>query len=253
MKEPLTLANINIFAILRNLEELWKLDENTRKILEGKDMSIQFIVKNGPRAYLRFKDGACTFNKGQIPCKMKLYFKSPQHLNDMFEGKANPIPLKGLTQINFLKNEFTELTNRLTYFLKPTDELLKDSTYFKTNTILSAYTAFMTLVEIGNSDRIGKLNAKRIPEGVISIEIAKSDIAIQIISDGEGNLEGRKGKTLTPRAFMIFDSLNTANALLNGKIDSFSCIATGGLQMKGYIPMVEYLSKLLAQVPTYLK
>lgn len=253
MKDTLTLANINLFAILSNLEELYKLDYETKEIIEGKDISIQFVVKDGPKAYLIFNNGKCTFSEGEENCKIKLYFKSPQHLNDMFEGKANPIPLKGLTKISFLKNEFIKLTDRLSYFLKPNDELLKDREYFKINTILSSYTAFLALVQIGKYDKVGKANAYRIPKGVIGIEILNSNIGIKIISDGNGHLDAQKSIDPSPRAKMTFDSLETANNLLNGKIDSFSCIATGKLEMKGFIPMIDNLNKLLAQVPNYLK
>lgn len=252
MTDKLTKANINLYAILRNLEDLCKLDTEMNELIKGKNISIQFSVNNGPKAVLSFKNNECTFKRGTEKCNIKLYFKSPEHFNAMIEGKANPIPTKGFTKIGFLKNEFIKLTDKLAYYLKPTEELLKNSSYLKINTILSANAAFFALAEIGNTDRIGKLNASRIPNGVISISVLNGGPSLQIISNN-GHLETKKGTAVSPRASMIFSDIETANAILNGKIDSYTCIATERLQMKGFIPMLDNLNKLLAQVPSYLK
>lgn len=252
MPDALTKANINLFAVLRNIEDLCELDEEMKSMIKDKDISIQFSVKDGPQGILSFKNGKCSFKKGNGPCDIKLYFKSPQHFNDMIEGKANPIPLKGFTKINFLKNEFTKITDKLSYYLKPTDKLLKNTSYFKTNTFLTAYAAFFALAEIGNTDRIGKLNASRISDGVISVSVSNGGPAVNITAKG-GRLEAQKGIGDSPRAFMTFANMEIANALLNGKLDSYTCIGTGDFHLKGYIPMLDNMNKLLAQVPSYLK
>lgn len=250
MKEQLTLAAINLNAVLRNLEDLCSLDEEMKKIIMGKDISIQFQIKDGPSALLSFKDGNCSFKRGKGKCDIYLYFKSPEHFNNMINGTANPIPLKGLTKIGFLKNEFKKLTNQLSYYLKPTDELLKNPSYFKINTILTSYTAFFALGEIGNNDSIGILNSKRIPDGIILVAIEDGP-ALSIKVQG-GHLEVTKGKAEKPRASMEFTDLIAANQLLNNKTDSYTCIATGKLKLKGFIPMIDNMNKILSQVPKYL-
>jgi len=250
MKDQLTLASINLNAVLRNLEDLCELDLQSKKLIAGKNITVGFKISGGPEALLHFKEGKCRFEKGRGQCDIKLYFKSPEHFNQMMEGKANPIPLKGITKLNFLKNEFMELTNRMAFFLKPSEELLKDEKYFYINTILTSYTAFFTLGEIGNHDEIGRLNAYRIPNGIIQISVEQGpSINIHAMN---GHLETLKNKTDNPRASMHFSSLEAANQLLNGKIDSYSCIATGQLQLKGYIPMIDNMNKLLSQVSKYL-
>lgn len=250
MKDQLTLASINLNAVLRNLEDLCKLDEEMKKLITDKNMRIQFQIRGGPNALLSFRDGACSFKKGNGKCDIKLYFKSPEHFNKMIDGKANPIPLKGITKINFLKNEFIKLTDRLSFYLKPTEELLKDNKYFQINTILTSYTAFFALGEIGNNDKIGKLNSKRIPNGTILISVANGPSIS--INASNGHLDMSKEATKNPRASMSFTNLETANQLLNGKIDSYTCIATGQLQIKGFIPMIDNMNKILSQVPAYL-
>ncbi|MGF7057453.1 putative sterol carrier protein [Brassicibacter mesophilus] len=251
MSKELTKANINLFAILRNLEDLCELDSEMKALIKNKNISIQFSVKNGPDGFLTFKNGKCSFKRGKEKCNIKLYFKSPKHFNDMFEGKANPIPLKGFTKLNFLKNEFAKLTEKLTYYLTPTDSLLNDPPYLKINTILTAYTAFFALAQIGNTDTIGKMNASRIPDGTISVSVQNGGPAVHLTVKN-GHLETEKGIGEFSRASMTFSSIKIANSILNGKIDSYTCIGSGDFQIKGYIPMIDNMNKLLAQVPSYL-
>lgn len=251
MKDALTMANINLYAVLRNLEDLCELDKEMQAIIRDKEMSIQFIVKNGPQALLEFKDGRCRFTRGKGRNNLKLFFTSPQHFNDMIQGTRIPIPLKGISKLGFLKNEFVQLTDRLTHYLTPTDTLLEDTNYHYINTVFTAYTALFALAEIGNTDRIGKLNAKRIPDGVIQVKI-KDGPAVNITAD-QGNLSAVKGEVESPRAWMIFDSVETANDMLNGRLDSYTCISSGKLMMKGFIPMLDNTDKLLGQVSGYLK
>jgi putative sterol carrier protein len=252
MTNDLTKANINLYAVLRNLEDLCEMDKDTKNLIAGKDITLQLTVKDGPEALISFKDGKCTFKKGTGKCNIKLYFKSPEHFNQMIDGKANPIPLKGFTNISFLKNEFTKLTDKLSYYLKPSDELLKNPEYMKINTFLTAYTAFFALAEIGNTDKIGKLNASRIPDGTISISVLNNGPAIKIIVK-DGHLEAEKGKAEKPRATMTFANSEIANAILNGKMDSYTCIGNGTFEVRGYVPMLDNMNKLLSQVPAYLK
>ncbi|GKX29347.1 hypothetical protein SH1V18_18270 [Vallitalea longa] len=250
-QEP-TKAYINLYAIFRDLEDLCELDEDMKALIKDLDMTIKFIVKNGPKGFLSFKNGKCTFCKNLDKSNITLYFKSPSHFNNMIDGKANPIPLKGLSKISFLKNEFITLTDKLTYYLKPTPSLLENSTYLRINTILTAYTAFFALAQVGNTDPIGKLNAERIPDGIINVSITESNTAIHLIVK-DGHLEAKKGLSPNHRASMTFTDIATTNKILTGAIDTYSCIATQKLEMKGYIPMLDNMNKLLGLVSSYLQ
>lgn len=251
MTDERTMASINLHSVLRNIEDLCLLDSEANSLIRGKNISIQFSVKGIPKALLSFQDGKCTMKRGEGSHDINLYFKSPEHFNQMIEGKANPIPLKGLTKIGFLKNEFMKLTERLTYYLKPTELLLKNPDYARINTILTAYTAFFALAEVGNNDELGRLNASRIPNGIVGVSVLNGGPAISIIAK-EGRLQAIKGIEGHVRATMTFDSLETANGLLNGKVDSYTCIGNGKLVIKGFIPMIDNMNKLLGQVPAYL-
>lgn len=252
MKDDLIKANINLFAILRNLEDLCELDSEIKALANNKNLSIQFTVRNGPEGLISLNNGKCKLQRGTGRSNIKLYFKSPKHFNKMIDGRANPIILKGFTKIGFLKNEFIKMTDRLSHYLKPTESLLKDPSYFKINTILTAYTAFFALAEIAELDKIGKLNVKRIPDGIISISVLNSDLSIYLTVE-KGHIKVSKENSGYPRAAMIFEDIETVNLVLNDEIDTYTCIASEKLQMKGFIPMLDNMNKLLGQVPYYIK
>lgn len=252
MKDQLTVSCINLYAILQNIENLVELDREAKLLTLDTKIVIQFSVRGGPDALLSFEGGRCKLQKGKGRSDISLYFSSPEHLNKMFDGKANPIPVKGLSKIGFMKNEFTKLTNLLTYYLKPTDELLNNPEYLRINTVLTANTAFFALAEIGNNDRIGKLNAERMPDGDINVSILNGGPSLHL-KVRKGKLEAVKGSSTAPRAIMNFSSIESANNMLNGKVDAYTCIASGAIEMKGFIPMLDSMNKLLSQVPAYLK
>ena len=114
MSDDAIKAQVNLYAVLQNLEDLVRLDSEMAELTKDWDTAIQFSVKNGPAAYVEFKKGECRHGVGRhAHPSIKLFFLSAEHLNRMFDGKANPIPLKGFTRLGFLKNEFTALTERL--------------------------------------------------------------------------------------------------------------------------------------------
>lgn len=249
--DQLTKANINLHAILRNLKDLCEMDKESFDLVKDKNLTIQFIVKGGVNGSLSFENGKVSYKNGVYPCNIKLYFTSPEHLNAMFDGTKMPIPLKGFTKISFLQNEFKKLTDRLSYFLKPTDELLKNPEYFKINTYLTAYTAFFALGEIANHDTLGKVNAKRVPDGIINI-FAKNGPGLHLIVKN-GHIEAKQGVSDNPRAVMEFNDLKTVNDILNGKSDIYTAIGEDKFGLKGFIPMLDNLNKLLDQVPAYVQ
>lgn len=250
MKHALTLANINLYAVMRNLEDLCEIDDEMKDLISQKNLTVQLTVRNGPMGRLIFRDGHCRFERGKGPSDIKLYFRSPKHFNRMVDGDGAPMITKGFTKLGFLTKDFTALTDRLSYYLKPTEALLSNPEYVKVNTTLSAYTAFFALAEIGNTDPVGRHSGQRIADGLIAIHV--SDGPAIGIEAKDGHLLAKKGMPSKYRAAMSFTDMKTAGDLLNGKIDSYSCIACKKLKLNGFIPMLDNMNKLLGQVPNYL-
>lgn len=250
MSKEMVKARCNLFGVLRNMEYLVENDEESKNAVEGKKVSIQFNVKSGPCANLSFSDGKAEMKVGKHPADIVLFFKSADHFNKMMDGKANPIPLKGLTKIGFLTGPFMLLADRLAVYLRAADEDLKNSDFFKSATEMTAYAAMFSLPEIANHDPEGKKNACHIPDGTIQIAIT-GGIGIRIAAE-KGILTAKKGYDTDPRCVMEFSSLQSAHGILSGKLDTYTAIALGDLEMRGYVPMIEYLNPILDQVAEYL-
>lgn len=253
--DNVTRAKINLFAVLRNIEDLCTMDPVSKDLIKNVDLGVEFNVPEVGSAVLTFKGGKCTFTRGKGKSALKLYFTSPEHFNKLVDGEKTIPIFYNVFKVGFLLNEFTKLAERLSYYLQPApdkkEELLKDPHYFETNTILTAYTAFYAMSEIANSDFIGKAIARRMPDGVIACEVGGTDLAMNITVKNH-KFVTNKGKVKEPRATMIFGDLQFAHDLLNGKTSSFTGMGTGQFQVKGFVEMLEQMAKLLSQVSIYL-
>lgn len=245
-------AGINLYAIIKNLEDLIALDQECRDLIKGKKISIQFIVKNGPTAWVKFENDACEVEQGKMSSpSVKLWFKSPEHLNKMFDGEANPIPLKGFTKLGFLQNEFGQITKKLEYYLKPEEVKNPSEEYIKINTRFTLTVAAFALSEIGKYDKKSKITASHIPNGKIQMRVLPDDPAV-FLTVKDGVISAEKGLCEKPDAVMEMRDIQTANDFLNGKSNPFLAIARGDVIIKGIMPMLDNLSLILDKVQKYV-
>ena len=245
-----TLARVNVFAVLRCLEDLPTHDAEARKIAEGKRETIQFTVGGVGKARLAIGGGKIEFLPQAGPNTINLWFPKADALNAMFAGTGKPIPLKGLTKIGYLKGPFSTLTDRLGHYMRPKPELLKDKAYREANAALSLRAAVYAMTEIGNHDRDGKLNAARMADGEILLG-TKNGLDLTIAVKG-GRLEAHKGQPTKRRARMVFADLESAGALLRGEMDSYTAIGAEKLELGGFVPILDHMNKILGLVPRYL-
>lgn len=251
MVDERVVAAINLHSILRNIEDLCEMDEQSRQVIGNKCLTIRFYVPDLEKLYLVFGDNECrAVSGGTMRSNLNLRFFGSSHFNKMIEGTKNPLPTKGFRHIDFLKNDFTKLAERLEFYLKTTKEDLLNKDFNKNSTILTSYTAFFALSQIANYDRIGKSLAHHIEDGVINIEV-KDSIGIHVVIK-DGKFTTVKGVHPNPKARMVFSDLNVAGGILRGELDSFACMGESKLAVFGRIPMVDYLNKLLSLVSVYL-
>lgn len=257
----ITQAKINLFAILRNLEDLCRLDKTASDIIKDVQLSVQFNVPDVGSATFDFDHGKCVFHEGKSKAALKLYFTSPVHFNNMIQPPVNEktgkpkmvVPIfYNVFKVGFLLKQFTALADRLTYFLMPPDpKLLEDRTFFEINTELTLYTALFALCQVGNSDRIGRLCARRINDGVIAVGVADGPQLKLVVKDH--HMTGYKERTDEWHAQMLFSDMDFAHDLLNGKASSFGGMGSGQFAVRGCLDMLEQIAKLLNLVSAYLK
>lgn len=254
--DPVVMARCNMFGVIRNVEYLVEKDPESRAAVDGVDMGIRFKVKNCFTSRLTFSGGAARLEEelpGRVPegkVNISLYFTSPEHFNNMVAGKANPIPLKGLGKIGFLKGPFTTITDRIEHFLRADEEALAEEATFRMNTEMMVYTAFFALAEIANHDTEGRRHAASIPDGVLQLEIGGGPEVWIYVHDGK--LTPHKGRHPEPRAYLSFCDLQAAHDMLNGKVNTFTSVGLGAMEIRGFIPMIEHLNPILDLVSRYL-
>ncbi|RLD82967.1 MAG: hypothetical protein DRJ07_07620, partial [Bacteroidetes bacterium] len=57
-------AGVNLYAVIKNIEQLVILDPEIKELVKDWNITIEFRVKNGPDASVRFKGGSCVVKKG---------------------------------------------------------------------------------------------------------------------------------------------------------------------------------------------
>ena len=252
MAYQLIKAGINLYAVLKNLEDLIRIDPDCQNLIKGKKLSIQFLVKNGPDAWLKFENDLCTVGQGKMENpSVKLWFKSPEHLNKMFDGKTNPVPIKGFSKLGFLQKEFAQITHKLEYYLKPEEVDNPTDEYIKVNTRFTLTVAAFALSEVARYDKKAKITASHIPDGKIQLRVLPDGPAV-CITIKEGEVSAQKGSTPEPDAIMEMKDYRTANDFLNGKSNPFKAIACGDVIIKGQTPMLDNLSLILDKIKNYM-
>lgn len=248
LKDQKTLSYLNLYAVLKDLEVLCELDERAREIAQKKT-SISINVVGGGKAKLIFGDGKCKMQRG-LGGRIKLLLTSPEKLNQMVDGTANPLPYWGFTQLGFLLKGFAQLADILGSYLKATPEALKDKVFFEKSTKMMFYLIANALSVLGEFDELGKVSSRALPDGEISMEIKDKCCATIRIKDGKMTTINEKSQN--PRSFMVFDSYESARGMFDGSLSAMTCLAQGRLEMSGYIPMIDNLNRILNRVAFYL-
>ncbi len=246
-----TLAHINMYGILGTLENLCDIVPEASALLEGKKpISIGLEVKDGPSATLYFKNGKCRMEQGCGACDVKLPFSSCEKFNGLIDGTTTPIPSKGFQHIGFLLKTFTALTDVLTKYLQPNEDDLKDPVFYEKSTTLMLYVIGVAIAQIGNNDQVGKFSAKAIEDGSVLMGI-KDGPSVELVCKNHRLITLKKAPEKY-RSAMIFDSIETARGLFDGKLNALSCIGTGKIEMHGLVSMLDNVNRILDRVALYI-
>jgi hypothetical protein len=251
--DPRVRAHINLFAVLGALSVLATRADEARAILESIDAphTVTIKVKGLPQhSYTFTREGIAP---GIVPGarKVTLAFTSPAHFNKMIDGKAQPIPLAGPRGLKFLTGPFTALADLLGSYLKPSTNDMADIRFMETSTILTLHVAVAAIAQVANEDRSGRFSAASIPNGDIALEVGDSiDLRLHAL---DHRLEFDPSTPTTPaRAALRFADLDTAGDILSGRASALGSICDGTLGMRGFIPMVDNVSRILDRVGHYL-
>lgn len=253
MKEAKAMAYVNAYGVLATLENLCAMDDEAKAVCRGlkKPVSLCFDVTDGPCVTYNFTNDGCKMTEGDYGCTCKMKFSSPEKFNALIDSSKPGIPTKNIPQVlSFLMGPFTKLTDRLTKFLMPSDEDLKNKDFFEKSTILTMYTIGGAICALGNTDSISTQSASYICDGDIQMGI--TDKVYVTIRVRNHQLQLIKEKPDTPRAIMEFKTVELANGLFNGTASTISELCAGNIYMSGMINMIDNINRILDRVATYL-
>ena len=253
MIEQKALAFANMYGVLGTLQKLCELDERAKEILQKlkKPISVCFQVKNGPCRTFHFDKNGCDITEGYNNADCKMNFSSSEKFNLMInEGKPG-MPVKGTVKLlMFLTGTFTELTNRLTELLRPSDEALKDRAFFEESTLLTMYTVAGAISGLANSDSIAMISAGNTPDGDVSLGVKdKAQVTIRIKNH---RFETIYAEAQNPRAIMEFADIDLAYGLFGGTVSTINEMCKGNIRLAGVLSMVDNINRILDRVSLYL-
>jgi hypothetical protein len=261
MKEPETLAYINLYGLLGALKDLCALSPEARRLADtaalpgGKALTVGFVVKNGPAMTLRFGGGSCEPEIGEGPCTIRLPFSSCAKFNGLIDGTVTPIPTKGFTKVRFLTKNFMELTRILEKYLRASPEDLAEPDFFKASTAVMFFLIAQAVVQIGNHDKIGRFTASNMVDGVAALSIANYDGGAPLQA---GIVVKDHVLSLTRElpghyhALMEFSGLRLTRDLFDGKVSALGCVGQGLITMRGNLGMLDNINRILDRAAVYL-
>lgn len=251
--DPRVRAHINAFAVLGALSVLAERAEPAKAILAtvAKPTAVIVKVRGLPDAAYTFASTGVSQGVADGAARVTLLFTSPDHFNKMIDGKAQPIPVAGPGGLKFLTGPFTKLADLLGAYLKPSTDDLADPEFVATSTILTLHVAVAAIAQVANEDRSGRFSAASIPDGDIALEVG-DEIDLRLRALDHRLVFDSSTPTAPPRAALRFADLDTAGDILSGRASALGSICDGTLGMRGYIPMVDNVSRILDRVGHYL-
>lgn len=247
-------SRLNLKAVLRNLEVLPLLDPVSAELIADWNISIRFSVWRDTQVALDFHEGRCAFHSNaKDSSTVNLFFCSANHLNNMFEKDASPLPLKGFTKLGFLKKQFSQLIQRLEYFLKPAADTVQDDAFKNINLALSLNTAIFAIPELMQLDPVSRRIAPQLSAGSLQFSVEPDGPHAHLIYDGRGGAVAFPGPAVSPMAMTVIKNADVAQALVAGTLDSFAAVATGDIQLRGMIPLIDHTNVILGQLPLYIQ
>ncbi len=245
-----TLAFINLYAVLGTLPELCRLSPQAQAYIRGHNIRLGITVKDGPAATLVFENSTCRLEPGAEHCTVRLPFGSCKKFNGMIDGTVTPIPTKGLTKLGFLTGPFTKLTDLLTRYLRASEEDLQDPRFFDISTRLMFHLIVHAIAQIGNEDPIGRVSASYIVDGKVRLAIEGGPAAhIEVCGSRLTAVYADCGDSLSE---MVFESMELARALFDGKVNAVACVGTGQVRLGGMVSQLDNINRILDRVALYL-
>jgi hypothetical protein len=243
-------AWIHLSAILVLLETLVDRDTEAKKAIEGRELVVQFEVKDGPVAHLDIAAGEITYGlRAHSDPDIRLTFRTPDRLNRLFAGEdVRPGIRKGFWHLRFLLGDFQVLSDRLSYYMEgegssPSgdEENLRFLVKMRLQAMLAGTAAIANhdpwMEEIAEGSPAGSMHIRVLPDG-------PSGFVQKQNGDGEW-VGGLSGSGDHANALIEFDNLEAAERLVYSEAGLEEMTSLGEARATGNILIAEKVNELI--------
>lgn len=244
-------AWIQLSAILPLFENLVGYDGEAREAIKGKNLVVQFEVKDGPVAHLSLADGEITCGLGaHSGPDIRLTFRTPDRLNRMFAGEdVRPGIRKGLIHLRFLLGDFQVLSDRLSHYMEgegSTPSRDEENLRFLVGMRLQAMLA--GTAAIANHDAWMEDVAEGAPAGSMHIRVLPDGPEGSLTKGSDRGWVGRvDGSVEQPSSVIEFYSLDGAKRLVYEEASLEGMAGLGEARMAGNILIAEKVNELITR------
>jgi hypothetical protein len=254
MDKEMVLSGIYLRAVLPLLEEVVRHDTVASELVKKWKCSVMLHVGGGPAVTLKFEGGKCEAVRERVSMPtVALYFGSAAKLNAMFAGKnVIPLPWMGFWHLGILKN-FTSLSKRLDFYMKPSQELLANPEHAAFIVRLMIYAALCGAKEIAeNDDHMKKTIVPATPDGTLQVEVMNGGPKAWLVKKGASFTTGKGNAPGVVDAFMEIKDVALAYQIFTGGADVMAALGAGDIRIRGLIPLVDNINALLDELSKYL-
>ncbi|GAA4626461.1 hypothetical protein [Cellulomonas oligotrophica] len=255
--DPRVSAHVNAHAVLGAIPALVDLAPDAQALLAGlrAPVVLRVVARGGPSLTLTFRSGGVAPGpdaaaQARRARRVTLLTVSPEHLNGVVAGTAQPVPVGGPAGLGFLTRVFVPMSALLARYLRPTPDDLADPAFARASTLLTLTVAVAAIAVVGNEDRSGRYSAAHMADGAVDLEVG-DELRYRLVAR-DHHLVVDPSPTGPPRAALRFADLGVAGDVLTGRSSAMACICDGSLAMRGYIPLVDNVSRILDRAGHYL-
>jgi hypothetical protein len=247
------LANLYLHAVLPRVADLVRLDPEAAALARPISATIEFVVAAGPRVALLFKGGQVTVSREPqgwgAAC---LFFPNARLLNRMFDGeKITPAPLKAAVLHLKALEAFTRLSDRLTRFLKPSADDLKDPAFRAAHVELSLLTGLSAACVLAEQDPAMAKAVGPLHDGALLYDVKGGPKCHVVIH--KPHLDAHAGPVDHPLATLEIKDLDYAVEVIAGRVDTFAAVGLTDVRITGDGNVLDEFNMIFDRVGLYLK
>ena len=250
-----TLARLHLHAVLPALEDLVRLSDPARRLIEGWDFSLRMQLAGGPASTVVSENGRLTVHRDAThAARLVLLFLSASQLNRTFlnQKALPPLPVAGFWRIAKVR-PFTALTKLLDQALQPSPEALSEPAFRQLHLRLLFKVLLGAIPVIGSQDGPSRHSLSHTPPGLAEIRAPALEVGGWADWTGSRLTSGAGSPPRAPDVIITFCDSETTDAALLGKLDPNAAVGLGKVDVRGLVPLADGLSLVMDRVEGYLQ